>query len=141
MPGAAPRSGNVAGVGCWNIEWFSLDAKNARTDADVDRMANVIKQSGVAVLGLEEIADEVALDALTARLPGWKYTLGTTGRQQRCAILWDSSRAEVGRAFEYPDINLGVEKGAGNLRAPLVAPVKIGTFDFLFRRGASEGDV
>lgn len=132
VPGAAPRTGNIAGVGCWNIEWFSLDAKNARNDADIDRMAGVIRQSGICVLGLNEIADSDALDALTKRLPGWRYQIGTTGRQQKCAILWDASRAEVGRAFEYPDINNGVEKGEGNLRAPLVAPVRVGKFDFLF---------
>ncbi|MBC8141600.1 MAG: endonuclease/exonuclease/phosphatase family protein [Armatimonadetes bacterium] len=132
VPGAAPSTGNVAGIGCWNIEWFSLDAKNPRADSDVDRMATIIKQSGMAVIGLEEISGEPALAALTERLPGWKYTIGTTGRQQKCAIIWDSSRAEVGRAFEYLDINDGIEKGEGNLRAPLVAPVKIGNFDFLF---------
>mgnify|MGYP001167335302 FL=1 len=132
-PSGLPKApeGDVAAVGTFNIEWFSLGGKNARSESDLRNIADVIRQTGCVVLGVEEVQDEAALAALVRHLPGWKFQLGTSGRQQRCGILWDASRATVGRAAEWPDVNEGLEKGGrGSLRAPLVAPVKIGQFDF-----------
>lgn len=131
-PGAPPRGGNVAAVGSFNIEWLGLDGKNARSDADLQHIARVIQSVGAPLLGLQEIQDEAVMERLVGLLPGYRYALGTSGRQQRCAILWDTARASVGRPVEWPDINRGLEKATGNLRAPLVANARVGDFDFLF---------
>ncbi|GAB4452848.1 MAG: hypothetical protein OHK0029_04570 [Armatimonadaceae bacterium] len=120
----------VEAVGTLNLEWFSLGGRNARSEADLQKVAEVIRETGAAILGLQEVDDDGVMDRLLRYLPGWKYAIGTSGRQQRCAILWDTNRAAVRRPMEWGDINEGLEASAGNLRAPLVAEARIGKFDF-----------
>lgn len=132
-PGRPPTRAGVSAVGTFNIEWFGRGGPKAgRTESDIRAIADVIKGTGAPLLGLEEIGDEETMDRLIRFLPGYEYVLGTSGRNQRCGMLWDTKRARVGRAREWPDINNGLERTAGTLRAPLFAPVRVGDFDFLF---------
>lgn len=119
-------------VGSFNLEWFSLGGRKPRNSTDLQRVAALIQETGVALYGLQEVSDDGVMNSLIAYLPGWKYYVGTSGRQQRCAILWDATRVGVRRPVEWGDINDGLEANAGNLRAPLVAEAKIGKFDFTF---------
>lgn len=121
-----------AAVGTFNIKWFSSGGPNPRTENDVRDVAQVIQDTGAALLGLQEIGDAAMMNRLTRYLPGYRYVLGTSGGGQHCAILWDSRRAQVGRAVEWPDTNQGLTSSADRLRAPLVAPARVGNFDFLF---------
>jgi len=131
-PLAQAKSGAVVGIGSWNLEWFGLSGKRPRSDADIRATAGVIRRTGVSLLGLNEIENAEALDALIRYLPGWRYVLGATGRAQRCAVLYDARRVRLtARPTEWPDVNQGIEKEPGSLRAPLVAPLQIGKFDFL----------
>lgn len=128
----AERPG-VAAIGTFNIEWFgSGGTHERRSDSDMRAIATVIKGTGAALLGLEEIGDEATMDRLLRFLPGYEYVLGTSGRGQRCGMLWDSARASVGRPREWPDINDALERSEGTLRAPLTAQARVGDFDFLF---------
>lgn len=131
-PGPPARQAGVAAIGCFNIEWFGSGNTKPRTEEDIRAVADVIKATDAALLGLAEIGDEQTMDRLLQYLPGYQYALGTSGRGQRCGILWDTARASVGRPFEWPDINQGLERSAGTLRAPLYAQARVGNFDFLF---------
>ena len=128
-----PRDwGGAAPVGSFNIKWFGTNGPERRDEDDVRHVAEVVRATDAALLGLQEIGDEAMMDRLIAHLPGYRYVLGTSGRGQRCGVLWDTARASVGRPAEWPDINQGMERAEGDLRAPLVAPARVGDFDFLF---------
>ncbi len=130
-PAARLASGQAA-IGSFNVKWFGTEGPNPRVENDVRDIAQVIKNTDAALLGLEEIGDTAMMDRLLRYLPGYKYLLGTSGRGQKCAMLWDTGRASVGRAAEWPDVNAGLTKSDGSLRAPLVAQARVGAFDFLF---------
>ena len=131
-PAAPPERSGVSAVGSFNIKWFGTDGPEPRNEEDIRAVAEVIQATGAPLLGLQEIGDDEMMERLLRYLPGYRYVLGTTGRGQRCAILWDSARASVSRAREWPDVNRDLERSAGTLRAPLVAPARVGDFDFLF---------
>lgn len=130
-PGRPPITTGVAAIGSFNIKWFGVNGPEPRTDEDVRAIADVIKATDAALLGLQEIGDETMMSRLVAYLPGYRYVLGRSGRGQRCAFLWDTARASVGRVAEWSDINDGLERSEGTLRAPLLAQARVGNFDFL----------
>lgn len=132
VPALPPRQKGVAAVGSFNVKWFGSGGPVDRDEDDIQAVAQVIRAIDAPLLGLQEIGDAAMMDRLVAHLPGYRYVLGTSGRAQHCALLWDSHRAAVGRASEWPDINDGLEKSEGTLRAPLVATARVGNFDFLF---------
>jgi hypothetical protein len=116
-PGARLASGQAA-IGSFNIKWFGSEGPNPRNEENIRDVAQVIQNTGAALLGLGEIGDAAMMDRLVRYLPGYKYVLGTSGRGQKCAMLWDTARASVGRAAEWPDVNAGLTRSEGSLRAP-----------------------
>jgi endonuclease/exonuclease/phosphatase family metal-dependent hydrolase len=137
VPGAAGASRGSGGtsstpIGTFNIKWFGFAGPEPRDESEIEQVAAVIRQIDAPLLGLQEINDEAIMERLVRYLPGYRFVLGTSGREQRCAILWDTKRASVGRAAEWADVNEGLSRSESSLRAPLVAQARVGNFDFLF---------
>jgi len=114
-------------LGAWNLEHFGNRNDPPRTDEDVQAIADYIGKIGVQALGVCEIDGEKPLKELVKRIgPGWKFTLGTTGKvgqegQVALGILWDDSRLEMLGAGELSELSGHQSAGLVFHRAPVVA--------------------
>lgn len=148
-----PTSSTSAGieVGAWNLEHFQKGTKGRgfpeyigaegipdRTDADYQYVADIIKNLSLKVLVLEEIngkdseeeGDEVRsaeLDLLTQKLgtDRYAYIIGSTGRTQRIAILYDRSAVFLESSCEAALPNEKVDGKSLFDREPLLAYFKV----------------
>jgi hypothetical protein len=114
-------------LGAWNLEHFGSRNDPPRTDADVQAIADYIRDLDVQVLAVSEINGEKALTELVKCIgPEWKFVLGTSGHvgqegQVAPGVLWDNSRVEMLGAGELSERS---EHGSAGLvfhRAPVVA--------------------
>lgn len=113
-------SEQVCRIATWNIEWFKEgktrgfpeltgdDALPARTIDDFEFIADAIITMDVELLLLQEIHGDdteiegewsshspelerlIAILNLRSGAMAWDYRIGTTGRDQRLALLWDT---------------------------------------------------
>jgi len=108
-------------VGTWNIEWLSDGHSRGfpenthggptyppRADAEYAALADIIAtQLAARLLVLTEIggrptggSDE--LDRLLTHLgQGWAYEIGTSGRDQRVAMLWNQAAMRLDHCVEF----------------------------------------
>lgn len=93
-------------VGAWNLEHFGA-RRPPRTEANIQAIADKIREIRADVLGLQEIRTEEALQSLRAKLGGqWQYVIGTSGGFRdgtgaiRLAFLWNGARADLVQAEE-----------------------------------------
>jgi endonuclease/exonuclease/phosphatase family metal-dependent hydrolase len=114
-------------IGAWNLEHFGSRNDPPRTDADVQAIADYIRDLGLQVLAVCEINGEKPLKELVKRIgPDWKFVLGTSGNvghegQVAPGVLWDDSRVDMLGAGELSELS---ERGSLGLvfhRAPVVA--------------------
>jgi endonuclease/exonuclease/phosphatase family metal-dependent hydrolase len=114
-------------LGAWNLEHFGSRNDPPRTDADVQAIADYIRDLDVQVLAVSEINGEKPLTELVKCIgPEWKFVLGTSGHvgqegQVAPGVLWDNSRVEMLGAGELSELS---ERGSAGLvfhRAPVVA--------------------
>jgi len=97
-------------------------------------MANIIRESGVEALGLQEVGTEEALQKLITYLPGFDYLIGTTGmgaggKSQRIAMLFNADKVQCDRdSFqELREVMVG-----DKTKAPIAVKMKAGEYDFTF---------
>jgi len=123
-----PRDVNMKGkravIGTFNIEWLGT---KPRKEEDYKEIAQVIKDSGAQVLGVEEISKESALQKVMKYLPDYGYILGKSGGQ-KVGILFDKNRVK----YDVNSIDqLDEAVVSSGLRAPLMVNMKIDDgFDF-----------
>jgi endonuclease/exonuclease/phosphatase family metal-dependent hydrolase len=114
-------------LGAWNLEHFGSRNDPPRTDADVQAIADYIRDLDVQVLAVCEINGEKPLKELVKRIgPEWKFGLGTTGRvgqegQVAPGVLWDDSKVEMVGAGELSELSGQSSAGLIFHRAPVVA--------------------
>lgn len=103
--------------GAWNLE---------SGDSDYNLLASqVAAWSDVGVWGFSEVLNETSLEIMGASLNAanpdaqFRGIIGTTGRQDRLAIIFASNLFDCEDAYELQHINVG-----GTLRAPLVARLR-----------------
>jgi len=118
--------GKTATIGTFNIEWLGT---KKRKDSDYKQIAQVIKDTGAQILGIQEVSDEKALKIVMKNLPDYGYILGKSGGQ-RVGVIFDKKRVE----YDVNSIDQIDEAQVGSrLRAPLLVDMKIdGGFDFTF---------
>lgn len=128
----------TATIGTFNIEWLGgcpyKDKKRKktpeRTDADYQKIAGVIKDSGASVLGLQEVVTEEALFKVLKNLPDWGYIL-SKNNNQKVALIFDKNRVQ----FDANSVQCLDEMSDsktfnyGNLRPPLSVYMKVDNFD------------
>lgn len=115
-------------VGTFNVAWLG-DGTNDRidrTNEDYKRIADVIRETGVDVMGLQEVENAEAVDRVLQYLPGYERIVGTKGRQQNVAVIYRSG-IEVRLVEEYTPI--AIEEGRH--RPGLILQCKAGNFDWL----------
>ena len=143
--------GKTIEVGSFNMEWLGCDkmrmyrrdgkptGAKPRTDADYEKLADVIKKSGAEVMGVQEISDEKALKKVLDHLPGFDYILGTTGKRdngasQMVGLIYNSKKVECDKSSvtEIKEAQVPELMGDNHLRAPIAAKFKSkeGGFDF-----------
>jgi len=118
--------GKTATIGTFNIEWLGT---KKRKEEDYKKIAQVIKDTGAQILGIQEVSDEKALKIVMKNLPDYGYILGKSGGQ-RVGVIFDKKRVE----YDINSIDQIDEAQVGSrLRAPLLVDMKIdGAFDFTF---------
>ncbi len=120
----APKT---ATVGTFNIEWLG---QKQRTEEDYKQIAQVIKDSGASVLGVEEIADIEGLKSVMKHLPDHGYILGKSGKQM-VGMIFDKNRVKYdAKSIQVLD---DVTLGNPNMRPPLSVDMKVDDkYDFNF---------
>lgn len=121
------------GIGTWNLEFFGApphlrNDTPPRTDDDVAALGRRIRELGVAVLAVQEICGERALQQLVAAIgPDWRYVLGTTGAwddgqtQQAIGFVYDGAVVELLAAEELLDFPREIGGVAVFHRKPVTA--------------------
>jgi len=134
--GTAEKGGSTVEIGTYNMEWLGGSEKR-RSDKDYAMLAQVIKDSGVEVMGIQEIADEKALQKVVSNLPGFDYIIGTTGirddgRKQHIGIIYNTERVQCdkSKAIELKEAQVPNLMGDTHLRAPLIVDMKADNFSF-----------
>lgn len=134
--GTAGNGGSTVEIGTFNMEWLGSKEK-PRSDKDYKMLAQVIQDSGVEVMGVQEIADEKALQKVVSNLPGFDYILGTTGirddgRKQFIGIIYNAERVKCDKssAMELKEAQIADLMGDDHLRAPLIVDMKADNFSF-----------
>lgn len=115
-------------IGTFNIAWLGdgIRDRKDRTEADYQQIADVIKETGADLLGLQEIENEQALERLLKYLPDYSFLIGEKGRQQNLAVLFKKG-IQVKLIGEY--IPLIIEKR--RTRPALIIEARKGNFDWL----------
>ena len=126
QPGEVKIQGKKAVIGSFNIEW--LGTKH-RKEEDFQKIAEVIKDTGAQVLGIQEVSDERGLKKVMKYLPDHGYILGKSGKQ-KVGVIFDKKRVKYNvNSIDQID-EVVVSEG---LRAPLVVDMKVDNgFDFTF---------
>lgn len=125
-------------VGTFNIEWLgesSPGLHKPRTEKEYQEIAQVIKDSGVDLIGCQEICGETGIKEVIKYIPDFDFILGPSlnnGKKlaQRLGIIYNKKRitCNIKRADELDKVRLGNP----DLRAPIVAQIKADQFDFVF---------
>jgi endonuclease/exonuclease/phosphatase family metal-dependent hydrolase len=118
-------------VGAWNLEWFGA---LGRSDDDIRRIAEIIRELQIDILALEEITCPCTLDQLAGQL-GWQSFISPQRVPQKLALIWNPQT--IGSvAFDEEAYDALRRVGDTGLdresRQPIVFDVKAGAFDFTF---------
>ena len=88
-------------VGCWNVEWFgSPDDGPLDEVVQLRNVKNVIKQTNLDLVGLEEVVSEAAFKTLMAGLPAYDGLLVTDPRVAQGAAYYSAREQKVALLFK-----------------------------------------
>jgi len=119
-------SDQTLSIGTFNIAWLGdgIDDTIQRDESDYKRIADIIQESGVEILCLQEIENSTSLDKLITFIPQYKYMIGKGGRSQNVAVLYKPS-VSIDKSYEYLPIAVDPNRN----RPGLVFNAKKGNFD------------
>lgn len=104
-------------VGTFNIREFGH-----APGTDLERLRELLREPGAAVLAVQEIQHELRFRELVQSLPGrWRYALAQCGGRgvMFVGFLWDESRVRELEREEYPELLPGGGRCTGGDRAGL----------------------
>ncbi len=80
----------ILNIGTFNIAWLGdgINDNTPRTKQDYKLIADVIKETGLEVIGLQEIENAAAMDLLIEHLPGYSYYISDGYGKQNLAVLY-----------------------------------------------------
>ncbi|MBK9250057.1 MAG: endonuclease/exonuclease/phosphatase family protein [Ignavibacteria bacterium] len=129
-PGCAKSPGNSpqkVSIGTFNIGWLGdgIDDKISRTEEDFKRIAGVISESNVDVMGLQEIKNKTAITNVLKYLPDYSYYIGHHGKSQNVCVIFRND-VKVTDEGEFMPIAVDTSRN----RPSLVLKCKKGNFDW-----------
>ncbi len=116
-------------IGTFNIEWLG-DGKRDRIDRttqDYRRIAEVIRDAEIDILGVQEVENQAALDSILQYLPEYEGFVGTHRGQQNLAVLYRPAVVDVRFVAVYQPLAIRPERD----RPGLVVRCRSGNFDWL----------
>ncbi len=115
-------------IGTFNIAWLGdgINDINQREDNDYKNIADIIKNSGADIIGLEEIENEEALSKITEYLDDYSYFVGNESGDQNPAILYKNNIQLKQLKYIYE-----LEVQPDKTKPGLLFEVKKGHFDWL----------
>ena len=114
-------------IGTFNIAWLG-DGDNDkinRSELDYKRITEIIIESGVDLLALQEVENAGSLDRLLKYLPDWAYQIGSSGREQNLAFLY-KKEISILEFSEYMPLIVKADR----TRPGFWAYMRKGNFDF-----------
>lgn len=114
-------------IGTFNMEWLGngKNDKIGRTESDYKHIAEIISNTEVDLLGIQEIEDDRAIKHILKYLPDYDFYIGKHGHSQNLGILYKND-IEITQISEY--IPLIVENG--RTRPGLMFQAKKGNFQW-----------
>ncbi len=114
-------------LGTFNVEWLGdgINDRKPRTEEELRRLAEVIRQSGADILGLQEVENKRALERLLRFLPEFSGFVGSLGGQQNVALIYRNG-LHVQLVGEYTPLIVQ----PGRTRPGLLAYCRAGSVDF-----------
>ncbi|GAB4159549.1 MAG: hypothetical protein Fur0037_26730 [Planctomycetota bacterium] len=107
----APAQSPPLRIGTWNLEFLGCRKDHPRTEADLQRIADFVREMRVSVLACQEVCGEAPLADLARRIgPSFRSVLGTTGdwndgkTRQSIGFVWDDSEVELLSCSEMLDL-------------------------------------
>lgn len=115
-------------IGTFNIEWLGdgADDQKPRTEADYQRIADVIERTGIDVLGVEEIENQQALDRVLRYLPAYRGFVYDAGIKQNVGVVYRPP-VKVDQIGIYQPLTLGINR----MRPGLIVRCSKGDLDWL----------
>ncbi|OGU12049.1 MAG: hypothetical protein A2475_11875 [Ignavibacteria bacterium RIFOXYC2_FULL_35_21] len=126
--GNASNNPDTISIATFNISWLGdgIDDELPRTDADLQRIADIISQLNPDIMGLQEIENDAAINKLLKYLPDYESFIGTNGGNQNPCVIYKKG-IEVSEESEYTPLIVEPYK----TRPGLIAKVRKGNFDFI----------
>ena len=115
-------------IGTFNMEWLGDGERDRvdRTEDDYKQIAEILMNTGIEVLGIQEIENIKAIDRVLKYMPDYKCVLGKGGKAQNVGLIYKDG-ITVNVIGEYEPL----EVETGRTRPGLVATVKKGNFDWV----------
>ncbi len=115
-------------VGSFNLEWLGdgINDRNPRSEMDYENIAKIIQQSGVEVLGVQEVENFNALARLIKFLPEYSFFIVRDDAPQKVGIIFRKN-CKVKFIATYSPLEVETRR----TRPGLVAAVEKGGLDFL----------
>lgn len=115
-------------IGSFNLEWLGdgINDQKPRTSADYMKYAEIIANSGMEVIGVQEVENPAAIKKIMKYLPDYKYILGNKGSIQNVGIIYKNT-VVVESLGEYTPLKVE----PASTRPGLIAKCKKGNFDWI----------
>jgi exonuclease III len=115
-------------IGTFNLEWLGdgISDKKPRSKADYMKYAEIIANSGLEVVGVQEVENPSAIEKIMKYLPDYKYILGKKGSIQNVGLIYKNT-VQVESLGEYTPLKVEPER----TRPGLVVKCKKGNFDWI----------
>jgi len=115
-------------IGTFNLEWLGdgINDKKPRTKADYEKYAEIIAESGMELVGIQEVENSSAIEKIMKYLPDYKYVLGKKGSIQNVGLIYKNT-VKVESIGEYTPLKVEPER----TRPGLIVKCKKGNFDWI----------
>jgi len=101
-------------IGTFNMEWLGdgINDNKPRSEADMQQIADIISSSGMEVIAVQEIENDVALARVVAKLNNFKFKISKNRGKQKNAIIY-KDYINVKEIGEYEPLSLKNETRSG----------------------------
>ena len=102
-----PADTETLKIGTFNIEWLGdgIDDNKPRNDAEIQQIADIIASSGMEIIAVQEIENEVALARIVERMDGFRLKVADQRGKQKLGIIY-RDYITVNEIGEYEPLSL-----------------------------------